>query len=62
VHAFNTGPLAWSTLTFRNSLVFHDLDKSTSVMLHLGPALVSWALRWHTPPGFGPAEGRGGDR
>ena len=25
--AFNTGPLTWSVLAFRNSLVFHDLDK-----------------------------------
>lgn len=25
--AFNTGPLTWSILAFRNSLVFHDLDK-----------------------------------
>lgn len=25
--AYTTGPLAWSILTFRNSLVFHDLDK-----------------------------------
>ena len=25
--AFNSGPLAWSILAFRNSLVFHDIDK-----------------------------------
>uniref|UniRef100_A0A7R9YS35 Glycerophosphocholine acyltransferase 1 n=1 Tax=Chlamydomonas euryale TaxID=1486919 RepID=A0A7R9YS35_9CHLO len=25
--AFNTGPLTWTILAFRNSLVFHDLDK-----------------------------------
>ncbi|EFJ48676.1 hypothetical protein VOLCADRAFT_90892 [Volvox carteri f. nagariensis] len=53
--SYNTGPLAWSILTFRNSLVFHDLDKVTSLFLHLVPALVSWSLRWHGDPGrFGP--------
>ncbi|WIA18630.1 hypothetical protein OEZ85_003336 [Tetradesmus obliquus] len=46
-HAFNTGPLAWSTVAFRNSMVYHDLDKVTSVFLHLGPACVSWTLLWH---------------
>jgi hypothetical protein len=56
VHAYSTGPLSWSTLTFRNSLVYHDLDKTTSVMLHLGPALVAWVLRWHMPQGFGPPD------
>ncbi|GLC50735.1 hypothetical protein PLESTB_000426200 [Pleodorina starrii] len=53
--SYNTGPLAWSILTFRNSLVFHDLDKVTSLFLHLVPALVSWSLRWHgDPQRFGP--------
>jgi hypothetical protein len=27
VFAFNTGPLTWSIAAFRNSLVFHDLDR-----------------------------------
>jgi hypothetical protein len=36
--------------------VYHDLDKTTSVMLHLGPALVAWVLRWHMPQGFGPPD------
>ena len=25
--SFGTGPLAWSIIAFRNSLVFHSLDK-----------------------------------
>lgn len=45
--AFNTGPLAFSILAFRNSLVYHDMDKVTSLYLHLVPACVSWAQRWH---------------
>ncbi|PNH06846.1 hypothetical protein TSOC_006751 [Tetrabaena socialis] len=59
--AYNTGPLAWSILTFRNSLVFHDLDKVTSLFLHLVPALVSWSLRWQQPEGgrFRPAKEAG---
>ncbi|KAG2483513.1 hypothetical protein HYH03_017620 [Edaphochlamys debaryana] len=53
--AYTTGPLSWSVLTFRNSLVFHDLDKVTSLFLHLVPALVSYTQRWHVDPRrFGP--------
>ena len=40
------GPLAWSVLIFRNSLVFHDIDRTTSTFIHLSPALLSWAIRW----------------
>ncbi|PSC73684.1 membrane transporter [Micractinium conductrix] len=45
-HAF--GPLLWSVLAFRNSIVFHSLDKMTSHFMHLYPACVCWTLRWHT--------------
>ncbi|GBF97737.1 hypothetical protein Rsub_10901 [Raphidocelis subcapitata] len=45
--ALDTGPLLWSVVAFRNSLVLHSLDKVTSVYLHVAPALVSWALLWH---------------
>ena len=31
----------------RNSLVFHSLDKITSLFLHLFPAGVVWTERWH---------------
>lgn len=59
--AFNTGPLAWSVLAFRNSLVYHDLDKVTSLYLHFVPALVSWTMRWyHDDARFGPLEAQGG--
>lgn len=39
-----------SVPTFRNSLVFHSLDKLTSLFIHLGPALVAWSVRWHPGP------------
>jgi hypothetical protein len=56
-YAFNTGVLTWSVVAFRNSLVYHDLDKVTSVFLHLGPACVSWTLRWHPDSNrFGPGQ------
>lgn len=48
--AFATGPLALSVPTFRNSLVFHSADKMTSLFIHIGPALVAWAARWHPGP------------
>lgn len=45
--AYNTGILAWSIVAFRNSLVFHSLDKVTSLFLHYYPMVVSWTLRWY---------------
>lgn len=44
------GPLAWSIIAFRNSLVFHSLDKNTSLFLHWFPAVVAWTQRWHYDP------------
>ena len=35
--AYSAGPLAWSIVAFRNSLVFHSLDK---VRLAAPPAIV----------------------
>ncbi|KAK2077924.1 hypothetical protein QBZ16_003792 [Prototheca wickerhamii] len=46
----NLGPLVWSIIAFRNSLVYHSLDKMTSHFLHWTPACVSYAARWHPPP------------
>lgn len=47
------GPLSWSILIFKNSIVLHDIDQMTSVFIHLSPALVFWCLRWGG--GFGPS-------
>ena len=33
-------------MAWRNSLVFHSLDKTTSVYLHVLPAVVSYVWRW----------------
>ena len=51
--ALVNGPLAWSILIFRNSLVFHDIDRTTSTFIHLSPAILSWCVRWGA--GKGPA-------
>ncbi|CEG64847.1 hypothetical protein RMATCC62417_01755 [Rhizopus microsporus] len=40
------GPVAWAIITWRNSLVFHSLDKVTSVFIHIFPPLVMYCLRW----------------
>lgn len=41
------GPLMSAVITWRNSLVFHDLDKITSVFIHTLPFLVTYAVRWN---------------
>ena len=41
-----SGPLMWSIMAMRNSLVFHDVDKITTLMMHASPALAGWSLRW----------------
>lgn len=48
--AFANGPLIASILAFRNSLVYHSLDKITSLFLHWFPACICWSTRWFPPP------------
>ncbi|XRB09233.1 glycerophosphocholine acyltransferase [Pycnococcus provasolii] len=45
--AFSHGPLLWAIIAWRNSLVFHSLDKVTSVYIHTFPPLMTWAWRWY---------------
>jgi hypothetical protein len=40
-----TGPLASAIITWRNSLVFHSLDKVTSLFIHMYPPLVLTVIR-----------------
>ena len=44
--AMVNGPLAWSVLIFRNSLVFHDIDHTITTFIHVSPAVLSWCVRW----------------
>lgn len=49
--ALSNGPLCWAILAWRNSLVFHSLDKTTSLFIHAFPALLSFTTRWfHATP------------
>eukprot|EP01063_Lacrimia_lanifica_P024705 TRINITY_DN32569_c0_g1_i1.p1 TRINITY_DN32569_c0_g1~~TRINITY_DN32569_c0_g1_i1.p1 ORF type:complete len:375 (+),score=121.19 TRINITY_DN32569_c0_g1_i1:41-1126(+) len=45
VHACASGPLLIAAVVWRNSVVFHDVDKMTSCFLHLSPACVVYVLR-----------------
>ncbi|GAM26779.1 hypothetical protein SAMD00019534_099540 [Acytostelium subglobosum LB1] len=47
VFALTNGPLAWGCIVWRNSMVFHDVDKLTSVFIHLCPPIVTYCLRWY---------------
>ncbi|ELP85628.1 hypothetical protein EIN_409170 [Entamoeba invadens IP1] len=47
-YVFSHGPLLMAIPMWKNSLVFHDLDRLTSVYIHLFPALVMYCIRWHT--------------
>lgn len=49
--AASNGPLAIGIVMWRNSLVFHDLDKITSVFIHSFPPLVTFCLRWYPANG-----------
>ena len=41
------GPLLWAIPLYRNSVVFHSLDRITSIYLHMFPALVLYSIRWN---------------
>jgi len=45
-YGFN-GVLLISVPLFRNSFVPHSLDRVTSVIIHIAPALQLWVLRWY---------------
>eukprot|EP01132_Coremiostelium_polycephalum_P002277 gene2277-2804_t len=43
--SFMNGPILLAVLPYRNSLVFHSLDKATSVLIHILPSVVTYSLR-----------------
>ena len=49
--AFALGPLACAVILWRNSLVFHDRDKVTTVYIHVFPSWLVYATRWITGGG-----------
>jgi hypothetical protein len=42
---FRNGPLLWAIVTWKNSLVFHDVDKITSVFIHALPPIVTFVMK-----------------
>jgi len=47
VFCLSHGALPFAVFLFRNSLVFHSLDRITSCFIHISPMLVMWCLRWN---------------
>lgn len=47
IFVFANGPLIWAVPTWRNSLVFHSLDKTTSLFIHVLPPLLTVVTRWY---------------
>ena len=45
---FANGPLAVAIIAWRNSLVFHSLDKVTSVFIHAFPMFFTYCERWYS--------------
>ena len=45
--AFGAGPLLWSIVAMRNSLIFHDVERTSTLMMHASPAITVWTLRWY---------------
>jgi hypothetical protein len=44
---FTNGPLPIAIPVWRNSIVFHDYDKITSVYIHILPAMLYYCARWY---------------
>eukprot|EP01127_Copromyxa_protea_P015926 TRINITY_DN4656_c0_g1_i1.p1 TRINITY_DN4656_c0_g1~~TRINITY_DN4656_c0_g1_i1.p1 ORF type:complete len:432 (-),score=67.46 TRINITY_DN4656_c0_g1_i1:61-1206(-) len=43
------GPLLGAIVLWQNRIVFHDIDKITSLYIHLMPSLLSFCVRWYDP-------------
>ncbi|XP_065918452.1 uncharacterized protein [Dysidea avara] len=46
------GPLLWGIVMWKNPLVFHSMDKMTSIYMHLSPVLVVNSIRWNSIQGY----------
>ncbi|RUP46523.1 hypothetical protein BC936DRAFT_146843 [Jimgerdemannia flammicorona] len=43
------GPIAWAIIAWRNSFVFHSMDKVTSLFIHIFPPFALYTVRWLHP-------------
>ncbi|GMH84654.1 hypothetical protein TL16_g09986 [Triparma laevis f. inornata] len=41
------GPLAWSVILLQNKLVFHNFEWSSTLFIHLSPAMASAGIHWN---------------
>jgi hypothetical protein len=46
IYSLAHGPLLFAAVTLGDKIVFHDVQYMTSLFIHLGPAMFTWALRW----------------
>ena len=49
-YVFANGPLGFAMVAFRNSLVYHEIDKLTSLSIHAIPMVIMTHVRWYTIP------------
>ncbi|XP_071828244.1 uncharacterized protein [Apostichopus japonicus] len=47
IFGISHGPVLTAAITFRNSLVFHSMDRMTSCFIHLMPPLLTFGIRWY---------------
>ncbi|KAH3674831.1 hypothetical protein WICMUC_003034 [Wickerhamomyces mucosus] len=50
--AFTFGTLSWAVVTWRNSLVLHSIDKTTSSFIHVMPPVVMYVITHQLPHDF----------
>ena len=46
IFALSNGPLLAGVPAFGNALVLHSLDKTTSLLIHLTPPIITYVIRW----------------
>jgi len=44
--AIALGPLPWTVIAYRNSIVFHSIEKFTSCYIHVMPMACLYAIKW----------------
>ena len=50
VFMLSNGPLAWATIAFNHSLIFHSYPHISSLFIHISPMLLTYGLRWMVRP------------
>ena len=48
VFSLVNGPIAFAVIAFSNALVFHSVDKITSLFIHMTPVLVTHSVRFYS--------------